>query len=95
MVHSVVTKLAQLEIPKNLNTGPAGQSQIDTAISIFIGIAATVAVLLIVWGGVKFITSKGDPGATAKARNTIIYAAVGLALCMLAFAIVQFVIGNV
>jgi len=85
---------AQLQVPNDLKNS-AGQGQIDTAVNIFIAIAAVVAVLLIVWGGVKFITSKGDPGATAKARNTIIYAAVGLALCMLSFAIVQFVVGNV
>lgn len=90
----MLQKLAQLEVPNDLKN-PAGQGQLDTAVAIFIGIAASVALLMIVWGGVKYITSKGDPGATAKARNTIIYAAVGLAISMLAFAIVTFVLGNV
>jgi len=85
---------AQLEVPRSLNN-PAGQGQIDDAVNIFIAIAATVALLMIVWGGFKYVTSKGDPSATAKARNTIIYAAVGLAICILAFAITTFVLGSV
>lgn len=85
---------SQLEVPQDLRN-PAGQGQIDDAVNIFIAIAATVALLMIVWGGFKYVTSKGDPAATAKARNTILYAAVGLAICILAFAITTFVLGNV
>lgn len=87
-------QLAQLQIPSDLDN-PAGQNQIDAAVNVFIGIAAAVAVLFIVFAGIKYITSKGDPAATAKASKTITYAAVGLAICMLSFAIVQFVVGNV
>jgi uncharacterized membrane protein YjfL (UPF0719 family) len=40
----------------------------------------------------KFVLSRGNPDAVAKARNTIIYAAVGLVISMLSFAIVRFVV---
>lgn len=90
----MLQKFAQLKIPNDLKN-PAGQNQLDTGVNIFIGIVAAIAVLFIVFAGIKYITSKGDPAATAKATKTIIYAAVGLAVCMLSFVIVQFVLGTV
>ena len=36
--------------------------------------------------------SQGDPGKTKKAKDTILYGLIGLIVCLLAFAIVQFVI---
>lgn len=60
-----------------------------------VGVLALVAVIFIVVGGVNYMTSQGDPGKTAKAKNTILYAAIGLIIAVLAFAIVNFVIVNV
>jgi hypothetical protein len=45
-------------------------------------------------GGLKYITSQGDPNATATAKNTILYAAIGLVVVALAQVIVRFVIGR-
>ena len=39
------------------------------------------------------MTSSGDSGKTQKAKNTILYAAIGLAVCVLSYAIVNFAIG--
>lgn len=50
-----------------------------------------VAVIMLIYGGFKFVTSGGDSDGTKKARNTIIYAAVGLAIVLLAQSIVIFV----
>lgn len=58
-------------------------------ISIIVGIAA---VIMIVIGGFKFITSGGDASAVKSARSTIIYALVGLIVVLLAQVIVQFVL---
>jgi len=57
--------------------------------------AASVALLLIVIGGFRYILAKGDPNGIARSRDTIIYALVGLVVIMLAYAIVTFTIGNV
>jgi len=68
----------------------AGQpirSLINT-LSIIIG---GVAVVMIIYGGFKFVTSGGDADGTKSARNTIIYAAIGLAIVLLAQSIVYFV----
>ena len=52
-----------------------------------------VAVIFIVKGGIDYITSAGDATKLQKAKNTIIYAVIGLVVCVLAFAIVNFTIG--
>lgn len=57
-------------------------------------IVGYVAVALVIFGGIKFITSRGEPGSVASARTTILNAIIGLALAMLAVAIVQLVAGS-
>jgi len=54
-----------------------------------------VAVVMIVLGGIQYSTSQGDPGKTKKAKDTIMYGIIGLVVAILAFAIVNFVLGAV
>lgn len=60
-------------------------------ISVIIGI---VAVIMIIIGGLRYITSGGDTGKVGSAKNTIIYAVVGLIVVALAQVIVKFVISE-
>lgn len=57
-----------------------------------IGIAGIIAVVFIVIGGVNYMTSSGDAAKVKKAKDTILYACIGLIVCALAFAIVNWVI---
>ena len=57
--------------------------------------AAVVAVIMIVLGGIFYVTSTGDSGKVAKAKNTIIYAAIGLVISLAAIAIINTVIGAI
>ncbi len=50
-----------------------------------------ICVIMIIYGGFRFITSGGDAEKTKSARNTVIYAAVGLAVVILANRIIAFV----
>jgi len=61
-------------------------------VSIIVGI---IAVIMIIIGGFRFIVSNGDSSKITSARNTIIYALVGLMLAALAQIIVRFVLANV
>lgn len=61
-------------------------------LTIIIGI---VAVIMIIIGGFKFITSNGDSNRIASARQTIIYAIVGLIIVALAQFIVRFILSKV
>lgn len=60
-----------------------------------IGISSLVAVVFIIVGGVNYITSAGDAGKIQKAKNTILYALIGLVVCVLSFAIVNWAIGAI
>lgn len=57
-------------------------------------IAGAVAVIFIIIGGFQYVTSNGDSGETKKARYTIIYSLVGLVFVVMAFAIVQLILGR-
>jgi hypothetical protein len=60
-------------------------------LSIVIGI---IAVIMIIVGGLKFITSGGEASKAASARNTIIYALVGVVIAILAQVLVHFVLNR-
>lgn len=66
---------------------------IQIIVKSIIGVAGTIAVIFVVVGGVNYITSNGDTGKIEKAKKTILYACIGIAVCALAFAIVNWVIG--
>lgn len=67
----------------------------STILRIVFGVAGGVAVIIILLASLKYITSRGDPGEVAKAKNTIIYAAIGLVVIAFAFSIVGFVVNRV
>lgn len=50
-----------------------------------------ISVIMIIVGGLKYTTSDGDPAKAKSAKNTVLYAVVGLVIAVLAYAIVQFV----
>ncbi len=68
---------------------------IRTVISILSLIVGVAAVVMIIVGGLKYITSGGDSNSVSSAKNTIIYAVVGLVIVALAQAIVHFVLDKV
>lgn len=75
--------------PKNL-FGDAGVfKKITNTILYIVGI---MAVIMLIIGGVKYVISGGDAKKVTDAKNTVLYAIIGLVVAFLAFAIVNFVI---
>ena len=56
-----------------------------------IGIAGAVAAIFVVYGGISYTISAGDPGKLKKAKDVILYAVIGLIICALAQTITAFV----
>ncbi len=87
------------EVKKSSGCSGGSSTDLSTVIGnilkAVIGIAGLVAAVYIVIGGVQYITSTGDSGKIAKAKNTILYALIGLVVCALAFAIVNWAIGAI
>ncbi len=57
-------------------------------------VAAAIAVLFLIIGGVRYIISAGNPDQAGAAKKTILYAIIGLLIIILSFAIVHLVIGG-
>lgn len=70
-------------------------SAVTSILSAIILVCGLVSVTFIIVGGVQYMTSTGDAAKVKKAKDTILYACIGLVICALAFAIVNFVIGDV
>ncbi len=66
-----------------------------TIITTILYILGIIAVLMIIIGGIKYTTSNGDSSGIQSAKNTILYAVVGLVIAIMSFAIVNFVIDRI
>ena len=82
------------QISSNANNKNDLMSRINTIINVVIGFVGLVAVVVIILGGISYTTSAGDTGKVKKAKDTILYGIIGLVVAVLAFAIVNFVLGN-
>lgn len=58
-------------------------------------VLGAIAVIVIVIGGIKYTTSDGDSAKIKSAKDTILYAIVGVVVALLAYAIVNFVISSI
>jgi hypothetical protein len=77
---------------------PAAGEKVDTIIKLVINIfslvVGVVSVIMIIIGGLKYITSGGDSGNITGAKNTILYAIIGLVVVALAQVVVKFVLAK-
>ena len=74
-------------------TKPASLACIPEFLGNIINISAILAgvatIFFIVWGGIRFITSSGDPVKVEGAKKTITYAIVGFVIIVLSFVIIK------
>ena len=77
--------------PSNLFGNEGVFRQVTNVILYIVGI---VAVIMLIIGGIRYIVSGGDSKKVTDAKNTVLYAIIGLVICFLAFAIVNFVISS-
>jgi hypothetical protein len=73
------------------NAGTTVTGVIGTVVNILSFLVGVVAVIMVIVGGFRYVTSGGDANATKSARNTIIYALVGVAIALLAQVLVRYV----
>jgi hypothetical protein len=71
------------------------EDTIKDVINMLLFAIGIIAVISIIIGGIKYVTSDGDAGKVKQAKDTILYSVIGLIVAMLAFAIVTFVVSNV
>jgi len=80
----------QLGVPQT----PLSDNSVQKVLETVFMVAGGVAVLVIAVAGLFYVVSLGNPQATNKAKNTILYALIGLGVCVFAFTIVRYVLGQ-
>jgi hypothetical protein len=68
-------------------------TRIKTIVNVLLYVLGAIAVIMIVVGGIRYVVSAGESSQISAAKNTILYAIVGLIIAILAYAIVNFVLG--
>jgi hypothetical protein len=72
-----------------------GASGIFTSITnVLLFIIGAISVIMIIVGGLRYVVSGGDASKVSGAKNTILYAIVGIIVAILAYAIINFVVGS-
>jgi len=89
----IIEKSDLTNLPQTVLSGGSGGT-VSKALQLVFGVMGAVSLLVITIGALKYIVSMGDPQSTAKAKNTIIYAVIGLVISASAFSIVAFVVGK-
>lgn len=92
-----------LTLQNGANCGSSDEQQSDlfgqegiftTVTNVLLFLIGAISVIMLIFGGIKYTISNGDPGAVTKAKDTIMYAVIGIIVALLAYAIVNFVVGS-
>lgn len=80
------------EMPESLFGEDGSEGIFKKVVNIMLFVIGAVAVIMLIYGGVKYVVSGGAQDKVAEAKNTILYAIVGIVVAILAFAVVNFVV---
>lgn len=64
----------------------------QTITNVMLYVIGAISVIMLIIGGIRYVVSGGDSSAVTSAKNTILYAVVGIVVAILAYALVNFVI---
>lgn len=73
-------------------TGDAGVFK--TIANVLLFIIGAISVIMLIIGGIRYVVSQGDAKQVEGAKNTILYAVIGIIVALLAYAIVNFVVNS-
>ena len=71
---------------------PSFETIVQNVIDILLWVVGIASVVMLIVGGIRYVVSAGDQNAVQGAKNTILYAIVGLVISLLAFTLVNFVV---
>jgi len=84
-------KIIAIGTPTNIPKTELSSNTVSNTLNIVFAVAGAVALLIIVIAGLRLVMSQGNPEGLAKTRSTIIYALLGLLICISGAIIVKFV----
>jgi uncharacterized membrane protein len=80
------------DLPENINIAGGGTTLreiILLAINFILGFVGLIAVIMVIYGGFRLLTSAGEEEDTKTAKNVILYAVIGIIIILFSFAIVN------
>lgn len=83
---------AQQGIEASGGGGPSLEDVIATVTNILLFIVGAAAVIMLIVGAIRYVTSAGDASQASAAKNTILYSLAGLVIALAAYGIVNFVL---
>lgn len=87
----IIGQSAQNACGTACNTNLSVTNIIANIANVLVFIVGSISVIMIIVGGLRYTMSQGDQSAVGKAKNTILYAVVGVVVSIVAYAIIQFV----
>lgn len=67
-------------------------TMVTNGVNVLLWAVGIISVVMLIWGGIRYATSAGDSNKVTAAKNTILYAVIGLVVAIFAYALVNFVI---
>lgn len=79
------------------NTSPlfGNGSIVNTVINVMLFIVGILCVIMIIYSGIRYVISRGQDTEVKNAKNTLLYAIVGLIIAMIAYALVNWVFTSI
>lgn len=72
----------------------ANSTVLGNIFNVVLALAGAIAVAFIVWAGIQYVLSRGEPAKIKQAKDTILYALIGIVVVMLSFVIVNYIVGQ-
>ncbi len=104
VVHAVDCSTSELSIQSGANCAQGNNTPTNlfdgdnsifkTVVNILLFLVGAVAVIMLIYGGIRYVTSGGAQDQVTAAKNTIMYAIIGIVVAILAFAVVNFVVSG-
>ena len=95
---------ASAQVSEGINTATTSEMKgksidgkdglIKTVVNVLLWAVGILSVIMIIFSGLRYITSAGDASKTKSAQSTLIYSVVGLIVAIMAWAIVNMVINR-
>ncbi len=76
-------------------SAPSLSDIFKNVVNILLYVIGALSVIMLIVGGIRYATSAGNSANVTAAKNTIMYALIGLVIAVLAYAIVNFVLGAI
>lgn len=90
VVAALDLKPTDVDLPNKSRTLDSGV--VTNVLHLVFGVAGAIALIVITVAGLQYVLSQGNPQSAAKAKDTIIYALIGLIICFIGYGVVSFVV---